>query len=50
MPDEEKPPVRGVCFTCGGTVELRFRYYGHGVEVLATCPECEWTEEVGADA
>ncbi|ALJ99696.1 hypothetical protein BGV91_gp33 [Haloarcula californiae icosahedral virus 1] len=43
---EEKPAVRGGCSTCGGPVEVRFRYMGSGVEVVANCPTCGWTEEV----
>jgi hypothetical protein len=43
---EEKPAVRGACDTCGGPVEVRFRYMGHGVEIVANCPTCGWTEEV----
>jgi len=43
---EEKPPVRGACSSCAGTVEVRFRYMGAGVEVVANCPTCGWTEEV----
>jgi hypothetical protein len=44
---EKKPPVRGGCSRCAQPVELRFRYKGHGVEVIANCTFCGWTEEVG---
>ncbi|AAY24965.1 ORF 39 [Haloarcula hispanica virus SH1] len=43
---ERKPAVRGGCSTCGGPVEARFRYLGHGVEVVVNCPTCGWTERV----
>jgi len=44
---EEKPAARGWCFSCDGAVEIRFRFIGHGVEVVATCPECGWREKFG---
>jgi len=44
---EQKPSVRGGCSSCGGRVEISFRYMGDAVEVVANCPECGWTGRVG---
>jgi len=41
---EEKPPVRGGCSSCGGRVEVSYRYKGGGaVNTVIHCPQCGWT-------